>query len=350
MLTPAPFAPQMPRTSQKRRRPAREPRVQELCDVAGFQLCRVKICHLTAKQVLDGGLDKKAFTLLRQDPLYLKRVLAELLRGAGRPDPALFTEEFRIFRRVVAAPPPGDELQRLLHEYATHTSISGVLTRLPPGAHSYIAATLRARWPTHNAEWGQICKLVRDNGDADVQESFIGKLPLDWREPLVERMAFLMKVAAALEIPMLATAEDMDHDGPLVPALVEQLPASAPQVFNKMIFGLASQPEILHAVEATGRDTVVLVGLETDVCIAQSALGLQQRGYRVVVVTDATASPPPHHEHGLARLRQAGVTLTSTKGLHYEWMADLATLGQVKVEQYDSFKGGSPMAATRYTL
>jgi nicotinamidase-related amidase len=184
----------------------------------------------------------------------------------------------------------------------------------------------------------------------DVQESFIGKLPLDWREPLVERMAFLMKVAAALEIPMLATAEDMDHDGPLVPALVEQLPASAPQVFNKMIFGLASQPEILHAVEATGRDTVVLVGLETDVCIAQSALGLQQRGYRVVVVTDATASPPPHHEHGLARLRQAGVTLTSTKGLHYEWMADLATLGQVKVEQYDSFKGGSPMAATRYTL
>lgn len=194
----------------------------------------------------------------------------------------------------------------------------------------------------------QCCLIV-----VDVQYSFIDKLPLDWREPLIERIAYLMKVAEALQIPMVATAEDIEHDGPLVSTLQELLPANAPPVFDKMIFGLASQPEILAAVEATERNTVVLVGLETDVCILQSALGLQQRGYRVVVVTDATASPSPHHEHGLDRLRQADITLTSTKSLFYEWMADLATLGQLRlpgVPSYDSFRGGSPMNAVRYTL
>ena len=153
----------------------------------------------------------------------------------------------------------------------------------------------------------------------DVQDYFLGKLPLDWRQPLVKRMAWLMRVAAVLGIPTLATAENISSDGPLVAPLMAALPANAPAVFNKLVFGLASQPDILAAVEATGRDTIVLIGLETDVCIAQSALGLQALGYRVVVVTDATASPPPHHDHGLARLRDAGITLTSTKALYYEW-------------------------------
>merc|ERR1711869_48043 len=105
---------------------------------------------------------------------------------------------------------------------------------------------------------------------------------MDWRDALVERMAFLMKVATALEVPIVATAEDTADLGPLVPDLADLLPQSAPPVFNKLIFGLAAQPDIFAAVKATGRDTVVLLGLMTDVCIAQSALGLQKAGYRVI--------------------------------------------------------------------
>ena len=93
-----------------------------------------------------------------------------------------------------------------------------------------------------------------------------------------------------------------------------------------MIFGLTGQSEILADVKATGRTTAVLVGLETDVCIAQSALGLAAQGIRPVVIEDATHSPPPHHSYGIARLRDAGIAIQSTKGLYYEWVRDLATL------------------------
>jgi hypothetical protein len=111
--------------------------------------------------------------------------------------------------------------------------------------------------------------------------------------------------------------------GGLVPPIAEKLPAGS-TVYNKMIFGLADQPDILAAVARTGRKTAVLVGLETDVCIAHSALGLLQQGYNVVVVSDATASPGSGHTIGLERLRRANVLLVTGKSLYYEWLRSVA--------------------------
>ena len=166
----------------------------------------------------------------------------------------------------------------------------------------------------------------------DVQQYFLDKLSLEWRAPLVERIAWLMRTAGLLDIPVIATAEDVKRDGPLVPELARHLPDGAPAVFNKMVFGLWGQEDIRAAVEATGRDCFVLTGLETDVCVAQSALGLRAAGYRVAVVSDACASPPPNHEHGLQRLQGSGVVLTSVKTVFYEWVRDLETTHRIRAE------------------
>jgi nicotinamidase-related amidase len=163
----------------------------------------------------------------------------------------------------------------------------------------------------------------------DVQEYFLAKLPLDWRKPLVERIAWLMQVASILEIPVIATAEDIAHDGPLVPDLEKQLHAGA-DVHDKKVFGLCGQSDILEAVRKTERSECVLVGLETDVCISHSALGLLDQGFRVAAIEDATASPPPHHDAGLRRMAAGGVILTNTKGIYYEWVRDLATNTKVQ--------------------
>ena len=163
----------------------------------------------------------------------------------------------------------------------------------------------------------------------DVQQYFLDKLPLHERAPLVDRIAWVMRVARHLDIPIIATAEDVKNDGPLVEKLMAELPAGH-AVFDKQVFGLMGQADIAAAVTATGKRDFVLVGLETDVCIAQSALGLLGAGYRVAVISDATGSPPPHHEAGLARMAQAGVMVTNVKGLYYEWVRDLATNARVK--------------------
>src|SRR5688572_14695470 len=165
---------------------------------------------------------------------------------------------------------------------------------------------------------GRSCLIV-----IDVQQYFLDKLPAGEGAPLTARIAWTMRVAHALEIPIIATAEDIPANGSLVPELMTALPAGQ-SVFTKMVFGLYDQADIRAAVEASGRNAFVLVGLETDVCIAHSALGLAAAGHRVAVLEDACGSPPPHHAAGLRRMRDAGILVTTLKGMHYEWVRDLA--------------------------
>ncbi len=150
----------------------------------------------------------------------------------------------------------------------------------------------------------------------DAQTAFLKKLPETESRPLAGRISWLIGVATWLHIPLIVTAEDISHLGGPAPEIAAVLGETP--VYDKMIFGLASVPEILEAVQKTGRQTAILCGLETDVCVAQSALGLMARGYRTAVVADATGSPGPAHTAGIDRMRGAGVAVISTKGLYYE--------------------------------
>jgi nicotinamidase-related amidase len=149
----------------------------------------------------------------------------------------------------------------------------------------------------------------------DVQPGFLAHEA----EAALERMAWLVSMAARLAVPVIVTEEEPERHGATDARLAERLPAGTP-VFTKPTFGLAGTPEILEAVQATGRGTAVLVGCETDVCVAQSAIGLQNAGFSCVVVEDATFSPGEMHERGLARLSSEGIVRNHAKGVTYEWL------------------------------
>ena len=199
-----------------------------------------------------------------------------------------------------------------------------------------------------NQQW-----LIDSNRSAlvviDVQDDFLTKLPLDQRSSLVDRMGWLIKVALYLDIPLLVTAEDLAHNPPVVPELTALLPQGQ-KVFDKHVWNLYGQPDIRDAVDAFGRDTFILIGLETDVCVAQSALGLQAGGYNVVVVDDATGSPPPHHEAGVRRLRDAQITLQTTKGVYYELVRDIPTSHRVMTHIKTNYSYPTLGCATDYTI
>jgi nicotinamidase-related amidase len=149
----------------------------------------------------------------------------------------------------------------------------------------------------------------------DVQPGFLAA----GADRAVERAAWLVAVAALLEIPVVVTEEEPERNGATDPRIVSRLSPTAP-VFRKPTFGLAGTAEILDAVRATGRRTAVLVGCETDVCVAQSAIGLGDAGFACVVVDDATFSPGEMHERGLARAAAEGVGVNHAKGVTYEWL------------------------------
>jgi nicotinamidase-related amidase len=153
----------------------------------------------------------------------------------------------------------------------------------------------------------------------DVQPPFLDKLPREDSQLLRNRIGWLIGVASWLHVPLVVTAEDIAREGGIDPQIVRALPAGV-QAHNKMVFNLAADPAILAAVAQAGRKTAVLVGLETDVCVAQSALGLIGNGYQVAVVADATGSPGTAHGFGLERAAGAGALIISVKSLFYEWM------------------------------
>ncbi len=161
-----------------------------------------------------------------------------------------------------------------------------------------------------------VCVLVV----IDAQSSFYGDDPAAEPEGLrgpLDRIAWLAGVAAALGVPAVVTEEDAPRNGPTAGRILAALPAGTP-VYAKAVFGAADQPDIQAALDATGRRTAVLVGLETDVCVAHTGLGLLDRGWRVVVVEDATYAPGDMHAAGLRRLTAAGVEIVHAKGVYYE--------------------------------
>ncbi|MFG3102248.1 isochorismatase family protein [Streptomyces sp. NPDC048182] len=157
----------------------------------------------------------------------------------------------------------------------------------------------------------------------DVQSDFYPPRRLDVDrqrfDDMVRRIAWIASVADRLGVPVVVTEEAPDESGRTVPEIRDALPASA-VTLPKNAFAVRDNPDIAAAIEATGRTTTVLVGIETDICVAHSAIRLHDAGKRVVVVDDAAYSPGPAHERGLRRLAGHGIETLSAKELFYDWI------------------------------
>src|SRR3954462_2141541 len=102
----------------------------------------------------------------------------------------------------------------------------------------------------------------------------------------VRRIAWMAGLAALLGVPVVVVEEEPHVNGATDRRIAARLPPGTPVVV-KPTFGLAGSEEAVAAVRATGRGTAVLGGFETDVCVAQSAIGLVDLGLRAVVLEDA---------------------------------------------------------------
>jgi nicotinamidase-related amidase len=172
--------------------------------------------------------------------------------------------------------------------------------------------------------------LERDDTVLVVVDAQPGFLAREWfsdgdiaaSRAALDRMVWLVAVAAHLGIPIVVTEEEPARNGATDTHIAACLPPEA-RVLDKPTFGLARTPEILAAVRAGDRGTAVVVGCETDVCVAQSAIGLREEGFSCVVVADATFSPGEMHARGLDRLSEAGISRNHAKGVTYEWLASV---------------------------
>ena len=146
----------------------------------------------------------------------------------------------------------------------------------------------------------------------DVQDRLIDTIAD--HEAVVQNIQALIKSALALQVPILAT--EQENLGDTVPELKALL---ADPVTRKLTFSGCDSLEFMTKLNATRRRTVILCGIETHICIAQTVLDLLPSHYRVLVVKDATSSHASiDRETALRRMEASGAVISTTEAVIYE--------------------------------
>ncbi len=149
----------------------------------------------------------------------------------------------------------------------------------------------------------------------DVQVKLVAKIPAASR--LVGNIAFLIYGARLAGLPVSATEQYPRGLGPTVPELARRLPERP----DKVAFSCCAIPDVVEGFARSARTKVVLAGIESHVCVLQTALDLLAANYRVYIPADAVASRySVDHEFALRRLEQAGAILTTVETCVFEWM------------------------------
>jgi nicotinamidase-related amidase len=152
----------------------------------------------------------------------------------------------------------------------------------------------------------------------DLQERLLPQI--DDHETVVANCVRLLQAANLFEIPIALSEQYPKGLGPTAPAVTSALPESV-VLSEKLRFSGAEATGWPAAGERNdGRQQVALAGIETHICILQTALDLLSRGYRVYVVADAVSSRRRlDHDVALARLRDSGAVVTTAESVLFEW-------------------------------
>ena len=164
----------------------------------------------------------------------------------------------------------------------------------------------------------------------DIQESLMAKI--HGAEEVAATIELMVHCAKILEMPAFANTQYKKGLGPYV-ASVEPLVSDLPQ-FDKVEFNALANRETAAFIDTLPQTvtTMVLVGVETHICIYQTAMGLLTKGFSVWVVSDGVSSRSElNHLQGLERLQKMGAVVGPAEMLIYELLGKAGTPAFKKV-------------------
>jgi len=146
-----------------------------------------------------------------------------------------------------------------------------------------------------------------------------GKLAqlMQGKEVLFENLQRMIKGAQILGIPIIWTEQNPRGLGPTIPEVAPLLSNSQP--IGKLSFSCCGNEDFMRELRALNRKQILITGIETHICVYQTAMDLINLGYEVEVVADAVSSRTVENkEIGLEKVRDGGGKLTSTETALFE--------------------------------
>ncbi len=153
----------------------------------------------------------------------------------------------------------------------------------------------------------------------DIQEKLLP--PIFNREQLVRNSQLLVRLANILQMPVLASTQYSRGLGSTVPEIASLFDGVT--VHDKLQFGCFNNDDFCGAMKMLPgqRNTVLVCGMETHICVMQTVLGALNRGYIAHVASDAVGSRTESNwKIGLHRMEAAGAVISSTEMMMYELM------------------------------
>ena len=138
---------------------------------------------------------------------------------------------------------------------------------------------------------------------------------------VIDNVRTLLKFSQIIDLPVILT--EQERLGDTVPEVKQEIPKCLP--IEKITFDAFLCDEFVEQVHNTKRKTLILAGVETHICVAQTALHALP-GFKVHVVSDAVSSRTAHNwTIGLERMKQSGAVITSTEMVIYELLQRAGT-------------------------
>jgi len=134
---------------------------------------------------------------------------------------------------------------------------------------------------------------------------------------LIENLRKLISCLRILDVPIIWLEQYPEGLGPTVEEVAEQLDGLAP--IPKMTFSACKTEAFMNALLATKRQKVLIAGIETHICVYQTAADLKETNYDVQVVEDAVSSRTlANKQLGLKKMKALGILGTSVEMAIYE--------------------------------
>jgi len=155
----------------------------------------------------------------------------------------------------------------------------------------------------------------------DVQERLLGTIA-NWQR-LLERLVWLVRAAQRLGVPVLTSEQYPKGLGPTHAALRTLLPDE--MVVGKTDFSCVAAGCFAN-MRGSERPQMILCGIESHVCVLQTAMELKQQGKEVFVVADAVGSRSAgDRDLALQRMRRQGIQIVSREMVVFEWLRRAGT-------------------------
>lgn len=153
----------------------------------------------------------------------------------------------------------------------------------------------------------------------DIQEKLLP--PIFQKESLIRNSKLLIRAAGVLKIPAIMSTQYAKGLGGIVPEVASLLPET--EAIDKDQFSCFGSDVFCTLVKRLPgkRNTLLLCGMESHICVTQTALAALREGYLVHVASDAVSSRTEWNwKVGLDRMRAAGAVISSTEMMIYELM------------------------------